>query len=227
MKSIVPDIFSFYEEIEQGNLNWIKRCLDRMGISIIADFTENKDLMELFYRTYVEPYEPHVVICGINPGRFGSGKVGVPFLDSRSLSRLLGLRGDHETEKSARFFYSVIRHFGAHRFYSTFYVTNISWLGFTKRGKNINYFKLPAEIRRVILDRFIYEMGLVKPTHIISAGREVQKSVMALKKAGRIDANVDERLNHPRWCGIDTNREKGYRNYISLLEKFVNSPVQQ
>ena len=218
MKPIVGDIFAFYDAIQHGELQWIKKHLERMGVTIIASFLQNKPLILEFYRNYVEPYRQRVAICGINPGRFGSGKVGIPFLDFRTLSRLLAGVEMQGSEKSAQFFHSVVQYFGARTFYATFYVTNISWLGFMKGGRNVNYFELPLDIQAVILDRFTYEMDLLDPTHIISAARQVQKTLGELKRKGRIRADIEKRLNHPRWCGIDTNREAGWQQYIKDAE---------
>jgi hypothetical protein len=223
MKSIVRDILRFYAEIQHGKLKWVKSRLQSLDIRIISDFLENVLWMELFYGKYVEPFHPRAVICGINPGRFGSGKVGVPFLDFRALNELMGDTGRDDTEKSARFFLSVVKHFGPKTFYSTFYVTNISWLGFTRGGRNINYYRLPEEIQAVILERFTYEMRLVKPTLIIATGLEVTKTLQALKEEGKITANVGLRLRHPRWCGIDRNYEAGLQEYINVLGSFVSS----
>jgi hypothetical protein len=222
MKSIVRDILRFYAEIERGKLKWVKTRLQSLDIRIISDFLENVRGMELFYGKYVEPFHPRVVICGINPGRFGSGKVGVPFLDFRALNELVGDTGREDTEKSARFFLAVVKHFGPKRFYSTFYVTNISWLGFTKDGRNINYYRLPEDIQAVILDRFTYEMGLVKPTYIIATSLEVAKTLHALENEGKITADTGLRLRHPRWCGIDRNYDVGLREYINVLGTFVS-----
>jgi len=227
MKSIVKDILRFHGEIEHGRLQWVARKLHALDITIIRDFLENIRWMEAFYRRYVEPFRPRVVICGINPGRFGSGKVGIPFLDFRALNELVGDTGRLDSEKSARFFYSVVKHFGPERFYSIFYVTNVSRLGFTKCGRNINYYRLPEDIQAVILDQFTHEMDLVDPTHIISTGREVERTLASLKALGRIRADIGLRLRHPRWCGIDRNRAAGFREYVDLLGRFIGPGMQQ
>ncbi len=221
VKSILKDIVRFYAAIDHGRLRWIKDRLDELGISIITDFLSNREMIERFHKNYIEPYQPRVAIVGINPGRFGSGKVGIPFLDFGTAGELLGEKGRTDSEKSARFFYSVVSHFGPHQFYSTFHVTNISWLGFTKGGRNINYYRLPGDIQEVIFNRFTSEMALVNPTDIISTSREVQKTLGYLKDRGKIKANIETRLKHPRWCGIDTNREKGFREYIGVLKPYV------
>jgi hypothetical protein len=226
MKSIVRDILGFYDEIEHGKLQWVKTRLQSLDIGIIADFLENVRWMELFYAKYVKPFHPRVVICGINPGRFGSGKVGVPFLDFRALNELVGDTGRDDAEKSARFFYSVVKHFGPHCFYATFYVTNVSWLGFLRKGRNVNYYRLPGDIQAVILKKFCYEMDLVMPTHIIATSLEVAKTLHSLEEEGKITADTGLRLKHPRWCGIDSNYDKGFREYVEIFGRFIH-PVMK
>ena len=227
MKSIVRDILRFYDEIEHGKLRWINARLQSLDIRIITDFLENVRWMELFYGKYVEPFHPRVVICGINPGRFGSGKAGVPFLDFRALNELVGNTGRDDTEKSARFFFDVVRHFGPMQFYSTFYVTNVSWLGFLRNGRNVNYYRLPGDIQTVILKKFCYEMDLVRPTHIIATSLEVAKTLHSLKDERNIAANIDLRLRHPRWCGIDRNYDEGFREYVEVLGRFIHPAMKK
>jgi len=108
IKSVVRDILRFYDEIEHGRLRWINTRLQSLDIRIIADFLENVRWMELFYGKYIEPFHPRVVVCGINPGRFGSGKVGVPFLDFRALNELVGDTGRNDTEKSGAGVESIV-----------------------------------------------------------------------------------------------------------------------
>ena len=221
MKSIVPDIVTFLHDLQHGRYRGTVERLHSKGFSIITDFMDGFVWMERFYNRYVVPYEQKVVICGINPGRFGSGKCGVPFLDFRALNELVGDTGRRDSEKSARFFYAVVRHFGAERFYSTFYVTNVSWLGFTKDGRNINYYRLPDDLQTIILGKFAYEMGMVKPDRIIATSIEVAKTLSKLKAEKKIAAEIDIRLRHPRWCAIDRNYDVGFREYRNVLGRFM------
>ena len=223
--SIVPDIVTFLHDLQYGRYRGVLRRLHSKGLSVITDFMDGLPGMERFYNRYVVPYEPKVVICGINPGRFGSGKCGVPFLDFRALNELIGDTGRTDSEKSARFFYAVVRHFGPERFYSTFYVTNVSWLGFTKGGRNINYYHLPEDIQAVILEMFTYEMRLVKPIRIIPTSLEVAKTLGKLRAQRKVAAEIDIRLKHPRWCGIDRNYATGFREYLDVLGRFIEPAV--
>jgi hypothetical protein len=146
----------------------------------------------------------------------------VPFLDFRALNELVGDTGREDTEKSARFFLAVVNHFGPRQFYSTFYVTNVSWLGFTQGGRNLNYYRLPEDIRAVILEPFVYEMRMVRPTHIIATSLEVAKTLHALADERKITADTGLRLRHPRWCGIDRNYDAGIQEYARVLGTFIN-----
>jgi hypothetical protein len=109
--------------LESGDL---ERLLLGTGIEILKDFLENWDTVLEFNRVFYAEGEPKTVLCGINPGRLGAGKTGVPFMDFRSLSKLIpGVTRD-DTERSAQFFYEVVNHFGAQNFYRSFYVGNVS-----------------------------------------------------------------------------------------------------
>ena len=227
MKSIVNDMLKFYGEITSGRLRWVSRSLHALDVSIITDFLENIRLMKAFYRRYVEPCRPRIVICGINPGRFGSGKVGIPFLDFRALNELVGDTGRLDSEKSARFFYSVVKHFRPERFYSTFYVTNVSCLGFIRDGRNVNYYRLPEDVRDVLLEHFTREMKRVAPTRIFPTSREVERTLASMKASGRIRADIGPRLPHPRWCGIDRNRAEGFREYVDRLGPFIRPGIRK
>jgi len=63
--------------------------LDPENISIIPDFQKNWSNVERFYARYYGDDLPGTVLCGLNPGRLGAGKTGIPFLDFASLSQLL------------------------------------------------------------------------------------------------------------------------------------------
>lgn len=224
MKSIVSDIFNFYDEINNGKFKWIKSELESANIRILSDFINNRSNIEKFYNTYVVPNNPKVVICGINPGRLGAGKTGVPFLDFASLSKLISGIRKGDSEASARYFYSIVEHFGKEVFYSNFYVTNISWLGFCTNGKipkNVNYYDLPEKVQDVIIDIFIEEMNLVNPTHIIPCSEQVLNTLSYLKRQKKISANIEIKLKHPYYCSIKTHTPVQYKNYIETLGELI------
>jgi Domain of unknown function (DUF4918) len=93
------------------------------------------------------------MIIGINPGRFGGGLTGIPFTDPVKLETICGIKNDlpKKQELSADFIYTMIKSYGGPAlFYKNFYFTSVSPLGFTKAGKNLNYYddnKLEERIR--------------------------------------------------------------------------------
>lgn len=100
-------------------------------------------LCEQFYSNYYNDSEPRTLVLGINPGRFGSGTTGISFTDPVVLQEACGIKNDllKKTELSASFIYQMIDVYGGpEKFYRNFFVSAVSPLGFTKNGKNINYY---------------------------------------------------------------------------------------
>jgi len=100
-------------------------------------------LCQIFYHQYYPDAKPRTMIIGINPGRFGGGITGIPFTDPIKLESVCGIKNDlqKKQELSSDFVYKMIAAFGgAPHFYNKFYFTSVSPLGFTKEGKNLNYY---------------------------------------------------------------------------------------
>lgn len=105
-----------------------------------------------FYKKYYNDKQPRHMLIGINPGRFGGGVTGIPFTDPIRLESECGIKNefDRKQELSSVFMYDMIAAFGgAEAFYSRFYITAISPLGFVKSGKNLNYYDDPALKRSI------------------------------------------------------------------------------
>lgn len=115
-------------------------------------------LCESFYTNYYHDVRPRALIIGINPGRFGGGLTGIPFTDPIRLETACGIQNtlSKKAELSSEFIYSMITAYGGCKeFYSQFYFTSVSPLGFTKQGKNLNYYddrKLTDRLLPFILD---------------------------------------------------------------------------
>lgn len=120
------------------------------GIQIMNPFRENPDIMPLiarFFRKFYNDERSRHMILGINPGRFGAGSTGIPFTDTIRLAEKCGLNlpGPRTFETSSAFIYEMIDAYGGtEKFYSDFYISAISPLGFTREGKlkqvNYNYY---------------------------------------------------------------------------------------
>ncbi len=118
------------------------------GISIMNPFRDNPDILPLitrFYRRFYNDHNLRHLILGINPGRFGAGVTGIPFTDTHRLNEKCGFSvPDLETfETSSAFIYNMIDVFGGvDKFYSGFFISAVSPLGFTalnSGGKAVNY----------------------------------------------------------------------------------------
>jgi hypothetical protein len=115
------------------------------GVTVLNPFKDvtTAYLSETFYKKYYNDTKPRYVVLGINPGRLGSGITGVPFTDPINLEKYCGIENNlpKKHELSSEFVYKTIEDFGGlEKFYSRFYITSVCPLGFTKNGKNINYY---------------------------------------------------------------------------------------
>ncbi len=101
------------------------------------------NICKKFYSKYYSDANPRHLILGINPGRFGGGITGIPFTDPIRLTSVCGIENDFQKkqELSSVFMYEMIYAFGGpESFYSKFYISSISPLGFTRHNKNLNYY---------------------------------------------------------------------------------------
>src|SRR5512140_267326 len=118
------------------------------GVSVMIPFKADPEVFRVvskFYKRFYNDERKRHLILGINPGRFGAGVTGIPFTDSVRLKDKCGLSipGIKTHETSSVYVYEMIdRYGGPEKFYSEFYISAVSPLGFTARGKNgkdLNY----------------------------------------------------------------------------------------
>jgi len=132
--------------------------LDGLGVQALLPYRvpQARACTDLFYGKYFKDTSPRVFLIGINPGRFGAGTTGVPFTDPVSLEKI-GIPNPFpkRRELSAVFIESLIEQWGGpEKFYRRFFITAASPVGFTKNGKNYNYYddrKLLAAVRPFIV----------------------------------------------------------------------------
>ena len=137
-------ITRFYNSIELPTLP--------PGVQSLLPFEEASvaNVFNAFYQKFYDDSNHRRLIIGINPGRFGGGVTGIPFTDPIRLASDCGIENNFQArqELSAVFMYQMINAFGGPAaFYNQFYITSYSPIGFTKGGKNLNYYddKLLAE----------------------------------------------------------------------------------
>jgi hypothetical protein len=132
------------------------------GVEILNPYQDDDALAYCseFYHKYYNDHQERTLILGINPGRFGGGITGIPFTDPVKLAAHCEIPNDlpKKTELSADFIYKMIaRYGGPEKFYGKFFISAISPLGFTKDGKNLNYYDI-RELQENILDFIIDSM---------------------------------------------------------------------
>ena len=125
------------------------------GVEVMSPFTdeETAKVVRIFYEKYYNDNNPRYCIIGINPGRFGGGVTGIPFTDPIRLEKECGIENkwQRKQELSSVFVYDMINAFsGVEAFYNKFYFTAVSPLGFTRAGKNLNYYD-----DKVLIDRIV------------------------------------------------------------------------
>ena len=115
------------------------------GVDILfpQQHAEVISVVETFFDKYYNDDHPRHLVFGINPGRFGAGTTGINFTAPKQLKEFCGI--DHpfrsQTELSAEFIYEMINDYGGvGKFYSNYFISSISPLGFIKNGVNMNYY---------------------------------------------------------------------------------------
>lgn len=125
------------------------------GVEVMNPFSDDETarIVRNFYNKYYNDNNPRYCIIGINPGRFGGGVTGIPFTDPIRLEKECSIENkwQHKQELSSVFVYDMINAYGGvEAFYNKFYFTAISPLGFTRAGKNLNYYD-----DKILIDRIV------------------------------------------------------------------------
>lgn len=177
--------------------------------------------MEAFYRMYYSDESPRVAIFGINPGRFGAGITGVPFTDPIRLEAECGIENDFvkKPELSSEFVYAVVNAWGGPQaFYRRFYITSLSPLGFTKGGRNYNYYddkKLERAIAPHIISNIRAQIGLGVSSEValcMGQGQNMKYFERLNQEHGFFRQLLP--LPHPRW--VMQYRRKRLEEFVGV-----------
>lgn len=181
-----------------------------------------------FYRKFYTDQDPRTMILGINPGRYGGGMTGIPFTDPVRLEQVCGIANNFSKrgELSSEFMYRVIEAWGGViPFFRRFYFSAISPLGFTRNGKNLNYYDVPALQQRLtpLMHRWLQQqlaMGC-KTDRVFCVGEaENYRFLNQLNATGGYFQEIIP-LPHPRF--IMQYRRKQLADYvIRYLENLRN-----
>jgi hypothetical protein len=180
-----------------------------------------------FYKKFFDDVHERTVILGINPGRHGGGITGIPFTDPVKLE-ICGIPNsfNKKSELSADFIYTMIQAYGGpEKFYRKFYFSAISPLGFTKDGKNLNYYdirELQVSIKDFIVESLKKQMAFGITTSICYCLGEGEnfKFLNRLNEELKIFRQIVP-LAHPRF--IMQYRRKKVGEYVDSYLKALST----
>lgn len=193
------------------------------GVEVLNPYQDKAafDLTQKFFRKFYSDNQSRKIIIGINPGRFGGGMTGIPFTDPIRLEMQCGIVNDlpKKPELSSDFMYRMIEALGGpEKFYSQYLFTSVSPLGFTKEGKNLNYYDqkdLQEAVYPFIVASIKKQLTFNVPTDITYCLGEGQnyKFLQALNKEYKFFDEIVP-LPHPRF--IMQYRRKRLDEFISI-----------
>jgi hypothetical protein len=200
------------------------------GVEVLNPYKEEEviALCKEFYGKYYNDERPRFLILGINPGRHGGGITGIPFTDGRKLDEYCGIPNafPKKSELSADFIYAMIMAYGGpEKFYSKFYISSISPLGFTQNGKNLNYYDVRAlqdSLRPFIIESLEYTLSMKIERSICYCLGEGQnyKFLTALNNEHRWFQTIVP-LAHPRF--IMQYKRKKVDEYVNDYLRKLNA----
>lgn len=197
------------------------------GVEILKPYKDQQavTLCEQFFQKYYADNTKRFLILGINPGRHGGGITGIPFTDPLKLEQYCGIQNTFakKTELSADFIYTMINAYGGpEKFYNQFYISAVSPLGFTKDGKNLNYYDI-KELQDGLKDFIVQclmkqlEFGIDRTACFCLGEGENYKYVNRLNNELKIFETIVP-LPHPRF--IMQYRRKEVQYFVDLyIEK--------
>jgi hypothetical protein len=207
------------------------------GISVMNPFRNNPGVMSVvsqFYKKYYCDNRERHLILGINPGRFGAGVTGIPFTDTIRLKDKCGLAipGLKSFETSSVFIYEMIEKYGGSiKFYSDFYISSVSPLGFTSAGKkgretNYNYYdssRLTEAITEFAVTSLREQLafGIKRDVCFCLGSGKNHKFLSELNEKHHFFRRI-ESLEHPRFIMQYRSKQKDsyISSYLNKLQTF-------
>nr|NQU94178.1 DUF4918 family protein [Bacteroidota bacterium] len=222
MQTFANQVIKFYQNLSLE--------IDFPGIGVLNPF-HNKGVLDVtrqFYTKFYSDRNPRIFLFGINPGRFGAGVTGIPFTDPINLEERCGIVNSYQKkhELSSQFIYEMIENYGGpENFFSRFYITAVSPLGFVRDGKNLNYYDdrslqehLSGFIHYTITEQM--KFGAIRSCCICIGGNKNFKFLDTLNLQQHYFDKVLP-IEHPRF--IMQYRRKALdqyvKKYITILKK--------
>lgn len=202
------------------------------GMAVLDAITDQAvlEVCQRFYRQYYNDQSPRYMLIGINPGRHGGGVTGIPFTDPVRLEKDCGIENPwpKKQELSAAFMYEMMAAYGGVRnFYQDLYITAVSPLGFTKDGRNLNYYddKWLKEKIRPFAIRCMEEQlafGIRRDVCFCIGEGENLKYLQALNESRQWFERL-EALPHPRFIMQYRLKDKAeyIQRYVTTFQKYT------
>jgi len=196
------------------------------GVHVMNPYADAR--VRRFVRAFLDKYfdddAPRLLVLGINPGRFGAGVTGVTFADPVALADFCGIDTHlpRKRELSSIFIFDVIARLGGPaEFYRHYFLTAVCPLGFTREGKNLNYYddRALAKAMTPFIVRTIEAQIAVggRTDRAIILGKGANFAFMqALNEKHRFFGELIP-LDHPR--PIMQYRRKRLAEYLRLYEQ--------
>lgn len=196
------------------------------GVNVMSPYADPRvrRCVRRFLDKYFADNAPRLLVFGINPGRFGAGITGVTFTDPVALADECGIANDlpRRRELSSIFVYDVVRRLGGpRRFYRRYFLTAASPLGFTRDGRNLNYYdqrNLERAVRPFIkatIEQQIALGGRRDRAIILGSGTNM-RTLKRLNDEHGFFARLDA-LDHPRF--IMQYRRARLEEYLESYEE--------
>ncbi len=200
MKTFGEQVLAFYRNLGNG-----PQVPQDVEVLYPHHHPAAREVMNQFYLKYYRDHGPRVFLIGINPGRLGAGTTGIPFTDPIRLKEICGIDNNFKPnpELSSKFIYQMIEAFGGvFKFYQNCYFTSVSPLGFTRFGKNLNYYDLRElqdtwELFMVNCLRKQIEMGACPRAFSLGQGKNYKYLQYLNDKYHMFEQVIP--LPHPRW----------------------------
>lgn len=223
--TFAEQVLNFYQSLDLSHLKLPK------GVRVLNPYQDSVafNLTEKFFKKFYSDTKPRKIIIGINPGRFGGGMTGIPFTDPIRLENICGIENDlaKKPELSSDFIYRMIEAFGGpEAFFGDYFISSVSPLGFTKDGKNLNYYdikELQNVLESFILTSLRKQITFGVSTNVAFCLGEGQnfKNLLAWNKKEELFKEIIP-LPHPRF--IMQYRRKRLDEFVEMYIKiFKNS----
>ncbi len=196
------------------------------GVEVLNPYQDKTalGLTQKFFTKFYSDINPRKIIIGINPGRFGGGMTGIPFTDPIRLETHCGITNDlpKKPELSSDFIYRMLSAFGGpEKFYGKYFISSVSPLGFTKDGRNLNYYdikELQAAVQPFIIESIKKQLKFGLSTEVAFCLGEGQnfKFLQALNKEHQFFGEIVP-LPHPRF--IMQYRRKRLEEFVDRYLK--------